>query len=217
MILYNIHTHNILTDVDTRYSVFNILNTTPSQFEEGDHISTKYYSVGLHPWYLSDAEYEIAILEKIIQDSSIIAIGEAGLDFLNGGDHAKQEFYFRKQIDLSEKTGKPLIIHCVKAWDKLISIHKEYTPISQWIIHGFRGKPQQALQLQKQGIKFSFGFNFNSETLHAVSPESIFCETDEYSASVYTIYHKLSEELGLDFIYFAKKIEVNVKNTFLLL
>lgn len=52
------------------------------------------------------------------------AIGECGLDKYSQVDFDIQKQYFIKQIELSELTHKPLIIHCVKAYNELLNLKK---------------------------------------------------------------------------------------------
>ena len=63
---------------------------------------------------------------------------------------------FKEQVKLSEKLGLPLIIHCVKAMEELLGV-KESRPQITLIWHGFRGKPEQAVQLLKKGFYLSLG------------------------------------------------------------
>lgn len=143
-----------------------------------------YYSIGIHPWStdgMSRKEADDAI-EKVRSQASlanVTAIGECGLDRLKGGDRNIQEYIFREHIDISEKTGKTLIIHSVKSHEDIIRIKKELNPEQLWIIHGFRGKKESALQLLNQGIALSFGEYFNEDTVRSVPAEMLFTESDE--------------------------------------
>ena len=89
---------------------------------------------------------------------------------------------FKAQVRLSEEYGLPLIIHCVKAMDELLGSEKEFRPQQAWIWHGFRGKPEQAMQLLKKGFYLSFGEYYPDETMQIVPDERLFLETDEQFA-----------------------------------
>lgn len=54
--------------------------------------------------------------------SICLAIGEAGLDKLASADILLQKEVLIRQILLSESVGKPLVIHCVKAFNELIEL-----------------------------------------------------------------------------------------------
>ncbi|WP_231496810.1 TatD family hydrolase [Prevotella sp. 10(H)] len=154
---------------------------------------------------------QISLLEEIASDERVVAIGEAGLDKMKGPDINIQIDVFRQQIELAVKVGKPLIIHCVKAWDELVALHKEYKTDIPWIIHGYRGNAQQAAQLGKIGFKFSFGEHFNEETLRSLPIESIFCETDTSEVTICKVYSSISDVLHIEINQFVEKIEYNIK------
>ena len=100
---------------------------------------------GIHPWQ-ADKAFGVPDL------SGKLAIGECGLDALRGPSLEVQEEVFRGQIALSERLGKPLIIHCVKALDRLLKVQKTPIPSQKWMFHGFRGKPQQLRSLLDAGF-----------------------------------------------------------------
>jgi TatD DNase family protein len=77
------------------------------------------------------------IIEEKLKDENCFALGECGLDKITASDFELQKVVFKKQIQLSEKHQKPLIIHCVKAHQELIEIKKELKPKQVWIFHGF--------------------------------------------------------------------------------
>lgn len=66
---------------------------------------------------------------------------------------------FEKQIALSEKYQKPLILHIVRAFNDLIRLRLDSKAKQVWIVHGFDGSPQLAKQLSDLGIYISFGFH----------------------------------------------------------
>lgn len=155
-----------------------------------------YYSIGVHPWSttgMSDEDARAAI-EKVKSNAirnNIVAIGECGIDRLKGADLKLQERIFREHIEISETTRKPLIIHSVKSTEDIIRIKKEMKPQQLWIIHGFRGKKQTALQLIKQGIALSFGEHFNEEALSSIPEDMMFVESDESTLSIDLIHDKI--------------------------
>lgn len=211
MNLYNIHTHKIAVRSD-RYTEICILNTYPQDFYDKKVDSPNvWYSCGIHPWHIKDIESDISLLKDIAVDDRIVAIGEAGLDKLQGPDMNIQIDVFRKQIELAEEFQKPLIIHCVKAWDELIALRKELGGKVPWIIHGYRGNPQQTEQFSKMGFKFSIGEKFNAESLKNIPLESIFCETDMSENSICQIYSNIEEILGVDRYHFVDIVEENIR------
>lgn len=165
----------------------------------GEDLPSSYYSVSLHPWTLSSEKLDqaVAFISQNHLDKNFIAIGECGLDKLCETSFDLQTGAFRQMIKFSEQYEKPLIIHCVKAYDELISLKKESLPKQPWIIHGFRGNPIQAKQLIQQGFCLSFGPKHNIETIKNVPLWAIFTETDECDCSIDEVYRLVASELNV--------------------
>jgi TatD DNase family protein len=129
-------------------------------------------------------------------------------------DLQKDLFYFH--IELSEKNDKPLIIHCVKAWEQLLRIKKEVKPSVPWIIHGFRGKPDLAGHLLKSGCILSFGDKYNAGSAKAALKEKrLFLETDDKIFDIRELYKRMSGDLDLEVSVLRHEIEVFFKSIFL--
>ncbi len=136
--------------------------------------------MGIHPWDAEKITAEsIEMLKERSADPQVIAIGEAGLDALKGGDMARQIELFKCHAAISEALKKPLIIHAVKTFQQIISLHDSLRPALPWIIHGFRGKAPLAVQLFKHGFYLSLGEKFNPEAAAALPAACLFVETDE--------------------------------------
>ena len=152
-----------------------------------------FLSSGLHPWHTvdPDAEERMAALENTAVSTRITAIGECGLDRLRGADIKRQEQLFARHILLSEQLRKPMIIHCVRAFDRLLHMPREYRPRQLWIVHGFRGKPQLASQLIDNGIAISLGERFNPQTANIIPEDHLFFETDESLLPIQDIKSKI--------------------------
>lgn len=164
----DVHTHH-LTDAEHQILAL----------EPGDEVpeGARYISVGTHPWHadrgVGDEEWE-----EILKDSRLVAIGETGFDKLRGPGQDVQEKEFRRHVGFSERAGVPLVIHCVKAFDRVIALRRELQPRQPWIIHGFRGGAEQARQLVRHGFVLSFGSRYNQEAFEATPEESRLRETD---------------------------------------
>lgn len=216
MYLYNIHTHKVDNASCEGYEVKSILNTYPEDFyEKRNQHPDCWFSCGVHPWNAEDSDSQLRILEEIIVEPNVVAIGEAGLDKLRGAEMSVQIDVFRKQIELAMDVNKPLIIHCVKAWDELIRLYKEYEGSNiPWIIHGYRGNPQQTQQLSRVGFKFSIGERFNVDSLKEIPLTDIFCETDESDLTICKAYENISSEIDVDKNHFATLVADNVGRVF---
>lgn len=138
------------------------------------------YSVGIHPWDADAADISLwDKLEKAAGEKNVMAIGEAGLDLMRGPSIEIQTECFKRHIELSEAVGKPLVIHCVRAFHRLLKLIKEMSPKQPWIVHGFRGKPELAHQLIDAGMWISLGPKFNDLTAEIIPAERLLIETDD--------------------------------------
>ena len=186
----DIHTHH---NSESEYS--SIRNLT---FQEAENIfnSNKNgcFSVGFHPWFVNEFNHEmLSKLENWTADSRLVAIGECGLDKNSNTDLNIQIDIFKKQISLSERAQLPIIIHCVGCFNELFELKKQLNPQQLWIIHGFRGKPELAVQILKAGCSISFGEHFNIESVSFTPIEKLFVETDESQLSIKEIYNQIAE------------------------
>ena len=160
-------------------------------------------SCGLHPWHVTACwEEQLRSLFTPERIAEIDVIGECGLDLLCEVPIDLQEAAFRHQIALSEELHKPLIIHCVRAIDDIIRLHRGTT--QSWIIHGFRGKPQQAEQLTKLGFFLSVPYRPSQEGqphpsafLSSCPIEALFLETDDICAPIAPLYRSVALQLGM--------------------
>lgn len=135
------------------------------------------YSVGVHPWD-ADREVDWARLRRLAVHPQVVAIGEVGFDALRGPSLDAQEPVFVRQARLAEELGKPLIIHCVRAYGRLMELRRELKPHQPWLVHGFRGKPELARQLISLGFEISLGSKFNPAVPSAVPAHLLHRETD---------------------------------------
>lgn len=196
-LFYDIHSHQKQEQAE----VWRLTNLCFPQ----DSIDTIYYaskqpfSVGYHPWFLQQNYQEhFHILEQTAQNENVWAIGETGLDKVSKTDFELQLEAFRKHIAVSEQAKKPLIIHCVKAYNEVLGLHKNIVPTQNWLIHGFRANTSIALQLQKKGIYLSFGEAlFRSpklqETFAQIEPTHFFLETDDSNVPIEKIYEQAAK------------------------
>lgn len=124
----------------------------------------------------------------------ILAIGECGLDKLRQETNLEDQLScFIKQIDLSEQYKKPLIIHLVKATDELIKLHKIKKPTQEWIVHGFRGKPEVYYMLKNQGISLSIGPNHNVQTVKQIPLDQLIIETDTSEIKIEQVCQNIAQ------------------------
>lgn len=167
-------------------------------------ISGLTFSFGIHPWHLDEKNHD-QLLKKVVKNAAdplVAAIGEAGFDRIKGPSLLLQAEAFAEQVLIAEERRKPVIIHCVKAWEDLLREHKRLKPRMPWLIHGFRGKPDLARQLVSKGIYLSFWFDFVMRPeavplLKSVPKDRFFLETDGAEIDIREIYNKVSADLDI--------------------
>lgn len=69
---------------------------------------------------------------------------------------AQQEELFRAQLELAERRGLPVVLHCVRAFEPVMK-ELERHHLRAVIFHGFIGSPQQARRALARGCMLSFG------------------------------------------------------------
>lgn len=205
--MFDFHTHTIM-DGNTPCLLnipFPYKNYSTEAYSQNPNIA---FSVGLHPWDVSEKwEENVEAVRNEATQSRVWAIGECGLDKILGASFDLQLKAFRAQIAVSEDVRKPMVIHCVKAFNELLAVRKELYTENQrlgrqtmpWVIHGFRGKPDLAKQLMTKGLFLSFGNSYNIETLRQVfvSNHFFFLETDDNHLPISHIYEQVSHHLGV--------------------
>ena len=209
MVYYDIHTHHLPVHPEDAAIVNSLVPTF-------DVETGLFRSVGIHPWELTEhnAGQLLDYLKQQLRKKQFVAVGEAGLDKLAVASMELQLTVFKAQVRLSEEYGLPLIIHCVKAMDELLAVKKEFRPQQAWIWHGFRGKPEQAVQLLKKGFYLSFGEHYPDETMQTVPDERLFLETDNSSLDIEDILCRAAKVRGVEVEVLRETIRRNIQNVF---
>jgi len=144
---------------------------------------------GLHPCSVKDNyESELDIIRKALEEnrSSVIAIGETGLDFYwDLTFKAEQEKAFREQAEWAVEFDLPIVIHSRDSTDALISIIKDINdPRLKGVFHCFSGNLLQANEIMDLGFYLGIGgvVTFKNGGLDKIIPEiplnKIVLETD---------------------------------------
>ena len=157
-----------------------------------------YYSVGLHPWHVDQDSLmdDLEAVTAIAHHPQILAIGEAGLDKSIKTSLKLQTEAFEQQIAFAVKYEKPMIIHCVKAYNEVFDLKRNTGYDKAWIIHWYNASGEMGIQLSRHGFYLSFGhmlFNENSKAFHAfkgIPLQHIFLETDDSEYTIDKIYSK---------------------------
>lgn len=191
-----------------------------------------FISFGVHPQ--NPDKDLLPILENLLFENKINAVGECGFDFFTKEYKATfedQKNVFESQLELAQKFNKSMVIHCRKANDVLFSYSKELKKLPAVLFHSFMGSLIEAESLLKRGINgyFSFGkqiFNNNKKVIQLVSElplEKLLLETDapfqtlkgekftdtKEIAKIYTEVFELRKESEKNFAGFCRQLESN--------
>ena len=189
-------------------------------------------AVGIHPAEIDDSPTK---LKKLVEENykKIVAIGECGLEFLGDFDKEKQEFLFRKQIELAQKYKKPLIIHARKAVDETVEILKEYENLSG-VFHCYAGGNKRIKKVLELGENWYFGIDGNLtyeeglvDVVKNIPKDRLVLETDSpyltpepfrgqenNPNNVVYVYKKVAKIWGKSFNETEKIIDGNVRKLF---
>lgn len=208
----DIHSHNIDKPV-FGIRVFNLLSENFDSDTIGLNIAKHtniLYSAGIHPWYCGGWKAgDIKKIMPVFEDKQVILIGEIGLDKLSKVPFEKQNEIFISQLDIANILKKPVILHIVKDMENVINLKRNYPKIPAWIIHGFRGGPQEARQYISKGFNLSFGSKYNEEGLKACPVNKLFIETDESDFNIDEIYKMIAKSRSVDIEILEMQVERN--------
>lgn len=210
---FNLHTHNFTNQSD----VLELVNQYPKDFDS----NIPFYSIGIHPWYIDEnrLETDLKIIEEKLQLENCLAIGECGLDKRIEVPLDLQISVFEKQLELAEKFRKPVVLHCVAAFQEVIEIKKNKKITVPMIIHGFSKNKQVAEQLIKAGFYLSFGkYLLKNPDLESVFREvpndQFFLETDTMEETIQQVYELASKYKDLNLKELESIISSNCKSVF---
>ncbi|MBN2842238.1 MAG: TatD family hydrolase [Sedimentisphaerales bacterium] len=116
-------------------------------------------SIGVHPHEAKDySPADIDDMSRIIEDGSVVAVGETGLDYhYEHSPRDRQRAIFEAQLQLARRYSIPAIIHCRDAFDDCLSILANFQPEpGKVIIHCYSGNVDQARTLLDMGVLLSF-------------------------------------------------------------
>src|SRR6476659_1556692 len=135
---FNFHTHKIRNQKD----VLELVNQYPQEFDE----TIPFYSIGIHPWYIVEDRIseDLETISKVLLLDNCLALGECGIDKRVETPLQIQMEVFEAQLKLAQKHQKPVVIHCVAAFQEVIEIKKRLKISVPMIIHGFSKNEQVA-------------------------------------------------------------------------
>ena len=199
-----------------------------------------YPMIGLHPEEVKSDWQQVLSEMKPLLDSSdgeVIAIGEVGLDYYWSREFEQEQLAaFEEQVRWSVKTRLPLMIHCRKAQNEMVTLLKRYkADLPGGVFHCFTGNAREAEELLQFdrfvlgiGGVLTFKKSHLPEVLPAVVPlDRIVLETDSpymapvpmrgkrnESAYVKYVLEKLAESYGVAPEVIAEATNANVERVF---
>ena len=144
-------------------------------------------TVGLHPWQAATG-----VIPSEAEILSADAVGEIGLDKACEVDFEQQRTVFEAQWRLAEQHKKPVVVHCVRAFEEVMNALEKFT-LKAVIFHGFIGSSEQAERAVKKGYDLSVGARTERskktiEALRATPLDRLFIETDEADTPIAEMY-----------------------------
>jgi len=145
--------------------------------------------LGLHPWHLPERSPAwLNRLEALLRAYPELGVGEIGLH-AGRKDLApmeEQEEVFMAQVRLAHELGRPVAMHGVRAWQRVLELLRPLGPFEPgYLLHAFSGPAQLVPQLAELGAWFSFSGTVTRhkarrvhEAVRAVPAERLLIETD---------------------------------------
>jgi len=208
MIYFDVHTHKHVN----QKNITAIISSSLAE-DEG------FYSIGIHPWDVDKALNEqLNFVDSLAYKPNVLAIGEIGLDKICNTEFGKQKEFFIEQLRIAQKHVKPVVVHCVKAYEEILDLTKDFElPV---IIHGFNKGYELAKQLTDRGYFLSFGKSILDESSKSVTAfkemrlNRIFLETDEAEVPIEDIYERAAKIKGIELKVISEQIENNFRKVF---
>lgn len=210
---FNLHTHKH----SNQENVLELVNQYPQEFDD----SIPFYSIGIHPLFIDEKrlENDLEIVAEKLASKNCLALGECGLDKRSETDFEIQKTIFEKQLLLAQKNQKPVVIHCVSAFQELIEIKKRLQITVPMIVHGFSKKIELATQLIDSGFYISFGkylfLNPELESVFKSIPNNRFLlETDTINEGIEAVYALAAKYKILEINQLQEIVNQNCKDIF---
>jgi len=152
-------------------------------------------SFGLHPWFLRTRSPSwLDALRSALSRHPESGLGEAGLDksrsVLDHSPMSIQMEIFTEQLRLARTLGRPVSVHCVKAWGPMQKCLKEEGPFPEGVVlHSFNGPAEVVRDLVSVNAFFSISLSIlriklakARAALEAIPLERLLLETDSPDA-----------------------------------
>lgn len=122
-----------------------------------------YPQFGIHPWHAASVSSGwLDRLRAVLLKYPGAGVGEAGLHFAgrqyNTKTHrAAQEAVLVAQLELAKDLARPISLHCVRAYGRLLELLQEHGPFPHHVVlHSYAGPVEMVAAFAKAGALFSF-------------------------------------------------------------
>jgi TatD DNase family protein len=144
-------------------------------------------SFGYHPWYLHERtpDWENNLVHFL--DEAPSAVGEIGLDRWKPGlPYEGQEEVFVAQLRIASERNRPVSIHCLQAWGRLLELLRAGPrPERGFLLHSYGGPKEMVKAFADLGGYFSLPGYYarerkerQRETFKQVPSDRLLIETD---------------------------------------
>jgi len=139
---------------------------------------TVFAAIGYHP-YEAQHNPPVVALEQLIKThkSSIVAIGEIGLDYHQykgeeaAGKKQTQKILFEEQLQVALKYNLPVTMHCREAFEDFFAVLDSLPAMPPGVIHCFSGGLQEIRFTQSHNLSIGIDGNVTySKQLQATVP-----------------------------------------------
>ncbi|WP_300272295.1 TatD family hydrolase [Halomonas sp.] len=120
--------------------------------------------LGLHPYFMKEhAEGDIEALVQALDEPPealaprVVGVGECGIDARFGDTLDDQWRLFDAQLRIAKARRLPVVIHCVRANDRVAKRLRQLALPAGGLIHAFAGSPEQAGKFLDLGFVVGLG------------------------------------------------------------
>lgn len=130
------------------------LETSQKAIEFAEKYPHFFAAVGIHPESVPNIPIEkidsyISKIESMLSHKKVVAIGETGLDYYWDIPKEEQKIVFERQLQLSNDTRMPIIIHDREAHKDTLELLKKYRPYG--LLHCYSGSVEMLKELFRVG------------------------------------------------------------------
>lgn len=144
-------------------------------------------SVGIHPSSCDEHPVSVDELLALAAEPRVIAIGETGLDYYYGAEHAeRQQQSFVTHLQAAARAGLPVIVHTREAHEDTLRLLADHAdPVCAGVMHCFT----ESLEMARAAMELNFMISFSGiitfrnaaalrEVVRAVPLDRMLLETD---------------------------------------